>query len=144
MTFGKAVLELRTKNGISRDQLIKTLQDFDINMHPTTLRRIEAETQQPKLDEAQAIAQALGTTINDMLDGGTYTWLKNGDLARITNVLETQVLAPYQQIAHEVTQAVERLSKLDADLVTLTRFTTRLHAAAAKLAALSDIEKQKG
>ena len=65
--FGQNLETLRKVGGFSRQQLIESLRDTKhVTLHATTLRRIEAGEQQPKLFEAIAIADFFHRDVKQM------------------------------------------------------------------------------
>lgn len=57
--------ELRTSSGMSRNDLLRQLEDRGVTMHTTTLRRLEDGTQQMKVDELVAFCDIFELSLDD-------------------------------------------------------------------------------
>lgn len=66
--FGLNLQILRTATGMSRSQLLEAMHRYlGVEMHATSLRRIEIGEQQAKATEAVAIAHFFGKTVEEMV-----------------------------------------------------------------------------
>lgn len=68
-SFGKNVALIREELNIARAELHRRLAERGAQMHMTTLRRIEAGEQEPKLSEAALIADALEVPLETLTMG---------------------------------------------------------------------------
>lgn len=63
MNLGIRVRETRERQGLSREDLTQRMPE-DLRMHTNTLWNIEVgRTKNPRMDQLQALAQALGVTV---------------------------------------------------------------------------------
>lgn len=62
--------QLRAQTRMSRREVLHLLHDLGIDMHETTLRRIEEGIQPMKVPEAVAFSQVFGTTVEELATGG--------------------------------------------------------------------------
>ena len=63
MNLGIRVREVRDRLGLSREELTQRMPE-DMRMHTNTLWNIEVgRTKNPRMDQLQALAQALGVTV---------------------------------------------------------------------------------
>lgn len=61
------IVAFREAHGWTRADFQRRLQEEGLNVHLTTLRRIELGEQEPKLTEASHYADALGVSLDDLL-----------------------------------------------------------------------------
>lgn len=66
MSFGKAARRRREELGLSRKAVLDALKAKDITMALISLRRIEADERQPRVDEALALAEIYQTTVEQL------------------------------------------------------------------------------
>lgn len=64
---GSNVRELRKLGGYSRNEITKRLEEFDVHMHQTSLRRIEEGQQPLKIVEALAFCEIFKVTLKELI-----------------------------------------------------------------------------
>lgn len=62
-SFGKNVQTMREQLGWSRAEFQRRLEEAELPLHLTTLRRIELGEQEPKLNEALTFSSVLGVSV---------------------------------------------------------------------------------
>lgn len=71
--FGANLERLRKQKRLSQEDVARALVEFDVDLHQTTLSKIERGVQQPRLDQMLAIARVVGTTVNELLSAEVVT-----------------------------------------------------------------------
>lgn len=67
-TFRTSMAELRKRRGITQTALARELSEKGLPFHQPTIQRIENGERPIRLDEAYLIADALSSTVNEMLN----------------------------------------------------------------------------
>ncbi|MFI2702871.1 helix-turn-helix transcriptional regulator [Cellulosimicrobium composti] len=81
--FAESVKRLRERKGWSQGELARRLQDVGWeNFHQTTVSRIEKGERPVRLSEARALANALDSSVGDMVQSGELGELRR-DLAKL-------------------------------------------------------------
>jgi transcriptional regulator with XRE-family HTH domain len=71
-TFANKLRQLRVESGLSQSQLAAALADrHGITLDPTAITRLEGGSRSLRLDEAVALADVLGTSVDRMLGQST-------------------------------------------------------------------------
>ncbi|MGP5505892.1 helix-turn-helix domain-containing protein [Corynebacterium flavescens] len=65
--IGPNIIRLREELGWPRTELLKRLEEAGLPLNSTTVRRIEAGTQEPKITEALTLAKVLGVDVEELL-----------------------------------------------------------------------------
>lgn len=81
--FGNNLVRIREGLDINRTELQRRIAERGHDMHMTTLRRIEAGEQEPRISDAIRIADALGVSVELLLSSSDeYPALNDVELAR--------------------------------------------------------------
>lgn len=68
--FSKRLKREREARGLSQGELVKLLEEHGVHIHPSAIAKIEASTRSVKLDEAAAVAEVLGLSLDALLGRG--------------------------------------------------------------------------
>lgn len=101
------IVALREAHGWTRAEFQRRLEKVGLNVHLTTLRRVEIGEQEPKLTDATHYAAALGVTVDDLLRDP-----QEASLIRDININ----LAKYRSRLERFATAYESLREAAGDL----------------------------
>ncbi len=111
--FRKRLKDERERRGLKQDDLAKMLEDNGIAMHWTTIAKIEKGTRSVRIDEAAAIADCFGISVDALL--GRRARPKSDRVHILTALTETAIRSAGQiiDIAGAVRDRVADLSAFD-------------------------------
>lgn len=99
--FRQRLLDERRRRGWSQAQVANLLRDRGLQVHPTTVAKIEAGERAAKIDEVAAIADIFEVSVDMLL--GRSTAPKNDDLYALRALLDMAQQAMWQAQTIETT-----------------------------------------
>lgn len=112
--FRKRLKAERAAKGWSQADLAKMLSDKGIPVHSTTIAKIEAGDREVRIDEAAAMADLFGTSVDALL--GRISPGLDSDIAHSVNVLQETA----QRAARDLASVIEDVRDFNAELWPLT------------------------
>lgn len=111
--FASQVRSRREFRGLSQTDLAVKLRDgYGLKFHQATVDRVEKGQRPCRLDEVYAIAEVLGTTVDDMLDDWSSTdraWRQLAGIALRTREAEARIALVVQQNLEAIQGDRERI-----------------------------------
>lgn len=99
--FAKEIRRRRELRGLSQTDLALLLRErYGLKFHQATIDRVEKRTRPCRLDEVYAIAEVLGSSVDDMLDSWSTTeraWRQLAGIALRARESETRITLAIQQ-----------------------------------------------
>lgn len=100
-SFAAEVRRRREQRGLSQTDLAALLRDrYSLKFHQATIDRVEKAVRPCRLDEVYAIAEALGCSVDDMLDDWSTAekaWRQLAGVALRAREAETRIAMAVQQ-----------------------------------------------
>lgn len=111
--FASQVRRRRELHGLSQSDLaVRLRDDYGLKFHQATIDRIEKGQRPCRLDEVYAIAEVLGTTVDDMLDDWSSTdraWRQLAGIALRAREAEARIALVVQQSLETIQGDRERV-----------------------------------
>jgi transcriptional regulator with XRE-family HTH domain len=114
--FRKRIKDERDRRGWSQEELARRLGEHGVAVHASTIAKIETDARAVRLDEAAAIADLFGLSLDALL--GRNTLEDDGDHAM--NVLAEDA----QRLLADLSQISDRLDRAHRDLEARFSFTS--------------------
>lgn len=111
--FAREVRRRRELRGLSQTDLALQLRDrYGLKFHQATIDRVEKAVRPCRLDEVYAIAEVLGSTVDDMLDDWSTTeraWRQLAGIALRARESEARIALAVQQNLESIQGDRERV-----------------------------------
>ena len=111
--FAAQIRSRREQRGLSQTDLAVKLRDgYGLKFHQATIDRVEKGHRPCRLDEVYAIAEVLGTTVDDMLDDWSSTdraWRQLAGIALRSREAEARIALVVQQSLEAIEGDRERV-----------------------------------
>lgn len=114
--FRESMKALRAAQDLNQTDLARKIRDAGLAFHQSTIAKIESGTRPVRLDEAYAIAQALGSSADDMTRGPARA--RNGWTMRSAH---KDVMESYETAKGAARELFENLLDLEQEVKTARR-----------------------